>query len=116
MAIDISQYTNQIASAIYGRDVRSSIVNGLLACANTAGLEILGSYDTLAELQAAHPTGSEGDYYLAGLDLYYWINGAWSKVSQFIGTGVKSIAKTSTSGLVDTYTITYTDGTPATWI
>lgn len=31
------------------------------------------------------------------------------------GKGIQSIAKTSTSGLVDTYTITYTDGTTSTY-
>ena len=31
------------------------------------------------------------------------------------GVGITSIEKTSTSGLVDTYTITYTDGTTSTY-
>lgn len=113
--IDISQYTNQIASAIYGRDVRQSIVDGLTACANTAGLEVLGSYASLAELQAAHPTGNTGDYYIAGLDLYYWNGKAWEDVSQFTGVGITGISKTSTSVLNDTYTITYSDSTTSTF-
>lgn len=36
------------------------------------GLQILDSYATLAELQAAHPTGSPGDAYMVGTDLYIW--------------------------------------------
>ena len=36
---------------------------------------IKGSYDTLAELEAAHPTGSEGDAYLVGdpSHVYVWL-------------------------------------------
>ena len=36
------------------------------------GLQILDSYATLAELQEAHPTGSPGDAYMVGTDLYIW--------------------------------------------
>lgn len=31
-----------------------------------------GQYETLSALQAAHPTGSEGDCYLVGTHLYWW--------------------------------------------
>ncbi len=82
--------------------------------------KILGSYDTLAELEAAHPTGSAGDAYLVGSPshLYVWLvddltwhdSGAFSAVAGEDGVGIASIEKTSTEGLVDTYTITYTDG------
>lgn len=37
-----------------------------------AGLEILDRYDTLADLQAAHPTGNPGDAYMVGDHLYIW--------------------------------------------
>ena len=37
-----------------------------------AGLEILDRYATLAELQAAHPTGNPGDAYMVGDHLYIW--------------------------------------------
>ena len=36
------------------------------------GLEILDRYATLAELQAAHPTGNPGDAYMVGDHLYIW--------------------------------------------
>lgn len=36
------------------------------------GVSILGNYDTLAQLQAAHPTGSAGDAYMVGKNLYVW--------------------------------------------
>ena len=37
-----------------------------------AGLEILDRYATLAELEAAHPTGNPGDAYMVGDHLYIW--------------------------------------------
>lgn len=46
---------------------------------------ILGSYNTLAELQAAHPTGSKGDSYMVAGDLYIWNGSAWENVGQIQG-------------------------------
>ena len=37
-----------------------------------AGLDILDRYATLADLQAAHPTGNPGDAYMVGDHLYIW--------------------------------------------
>lgn len=36
------------------------------------GITILGSYGSVAALNAAHPTGAAGDGYLVGIDLYVW--------------------------------------------
>ena len=46
---------------------------------------ILGSYNTLAELQAAHPTGNTGDGYMVGGDLYVWNGSAWEDVGTIQG-------------------------------
>ena len=46
---------------------------------------ILGSYDTVAELEAAHPTGSLGDAYMVAGDLYVWNGSAWENVGQIQG-------------------------------
>ena len=35
-------------------------------------VNILGSYNSLAELKAAHPTGNVGDAYLINGDMYVW--------------------------------------------
>lgn len=51
----------------------------------SSGLSIKGSYDTYEELVQAHPTGSLGDAYIVGDDLYLWVNDAWSNVGQFRG-------------------------------
>ena len=46
---------------------------------------ILGSYNTLAELEAAHPTGNTGDAYMVAGDLYVWNGSAWEDVGQIQG-------------------------------
>ena len=51
-------------------------------------ITILGSYDTEAELIAAHPTGELGEYYLVGMDLYVWSakENRWLNVGSIQGT------------------------------
>jgi len=48
---------------------------------------ILGSYNTLAELKAAHPTGEKGDTYLIKGELYVWCvdNSDWQSVGNIQG-------------------------------
>lgn len=46
---------------------------------------IKGSFDTLAELEAAHPTGNEGDSYLVAGDLYVWEETQWKNVGHIQG-------------------------------
>ena len=58
---------------------------------------ILGSYNTLADLEAAHPTGNAGDSYLVAGYLYVWNGTAWQNVGQIkgdqgdTGTGITAI-------------------------
>jgi len=51
------------------------------------GLEILGNYNSMAELIAAHPTGSAGDAYLVGTDLVVWNTqtNSWEDVGRIQG-------------------------------
>lgn len=49
------------------------------------GITILGSYNTVAELRAAHPTGTLGDAYIVGSDLYVWDGSDWHNVGQIKG-------------------------------
>ena len=46
---------------------------------------ILGSYNTYAELIAAHPTGNVGDGYMVAGDLYVWSGTQWQDVGQIQG-------------------------------
>lgn len=111
---DISQYLANIMSAVYGEDVRGSIhdaidiINQVSEVVLTAGTAITG------------PTSSstgffEDSFYLNTNtnDLWKCVGtDAWTLVGNFEGNGIVSITKTSTSGLVDTYTVTYTKGSP----
>lgn len=46
-----------------------------------------GHYDTLPDLESAHPTGSDGDIYMVGDHLYYWdmVSGAWEDAGSWQG-------------------------------
>lgn len=59
-----------------------------------AGLTILGQYATLQELTTADPTGSAGEAYLVGPDLYVWdsITAGWVDVGNIQGpSGIISV-------------------------
>ena len=66
------------------------------------GLEILGVYDTLADLQTAHPTGDVGDIYLVGTGgsytMYVWDE---DTSSWHDGGAMTSPAPSSTSPAMD---------------
>lgn len=71
------------------------------------GINILGEYPTLADLQAAHPTGNPGNAYMVGTtnpkDLYIWDvgNAAWANQGQLQGVkGDTGDAATITVGSV----------------
>ena len=51
------------------------------------GITILGSYNTEDELYAVYPTGSPGDSYLVGGDLYVWsdTDSSWKNVGNIQG-------------------------------
>jgi hypothetical protein len=51
------------------------------------GIQILGSYASLAALQSAQPTGSAGDGYLISSELYVWdvVNSNWVNVGTIQG-------------------------------
>lgn len=71
-------------------DATSAITKAYIGTDGAAGADgtsvtILGSYNTLAELQAAHPTGSLGDSYIVAGDLYVWDGSAWSNVGAIQG-------------------------------
>lgn len=55
--------------------------------ADGTSVTILGSYNSVAELETAHPTGSPGDAYLIQGNLYVWdaLSGAWVDVGTIQG-------------------------------
>mgnify|MGYP004562065031 CR=1 FL=1 len=69
------------------------------------GVTILGSYDTVAELESEHPTGSAGDSYLVSGDLYVWdaTSNSWKNVGTIQGPkGDPGSAATITVGTTTT--------------
>ena len=102
---DIEQITfTQVTAGTNGQDGTS--------------VTILGSYDTLSALLAAHPTGDAGDAYLIGGRLYVWAvdNGEWEDVGNIqgpkgdSGVGIRSV--TSTYGVSDASSIQPTSWQP----
>jgi phage minor structural protein len=77
-------YANGQSNTSYGVSVRGN--NGTDG-QDGAGLEIKGNYDTMADLIAAHPTGSAGDAYLVGTDLVVWNTqtSSWENVGRIQG-------------------------------
>lgn len=73
--------TTDKSGTTYSRPVMISGRDG----ADGTSVTILGSYNTLAELQAAHPTGNDGDAYMVAGDLYIWNGAAWQNVGQIQG-------------------------------
>ena len=55
--------------------------------ADGTGVSILGSYASLSELQAAHPTGNIGDSYMIDGNLYVWsaTTNTWNNVGSIKG-------------------------------
>lgn len=120
---DISSYLAAIMAAVYGEDVRGSIhdaielINDVSEVVMTTGTAVTG------------PTSSSTGFYSDSLYLNTNTMELWKCVGtnswQSQGTlkgadgdpgnGIVSITKTSTSGLVDTYTILFTDGNSTTF-
>jgi hypothetical protein len=82
------------------------------------GVTILGSYDTVEELELAHPTGNPGDSYLVNGDLYVWDDdgGQWVNVGNIQGpqgpTG--PLGPTGPTGATGSFPTLVDGGTPTT--
>lgn len=118
---NISAYLAAIMAAVYGQDVRSSIhdaieiINEVSEVILTTGTAVTG------------PTSSSTGFFTDSLylntntmELWKCIGtNSWASMGTLKGAdgrGISSITLTSSSGLVDTYTITYDDGsTPNTF-
>ena len=112
--IDISTALQNILKAVYGRDVRESIHDAIYQIDANANEAI-----DLAQIKFGTAVNSPTDP-IAGYaenSVYLNVNtgimwrlegGSWVKKGTF--KSIDSISLTSTSGLIDTYTITFTDG------
>lgn len=110
-----------------------------LEASRQAGFRVRDRYATYELLLAAHPTGEAGDAYAVGTEtdnvVYIWGVDvlAWVNIGPIIGppgpqgnpgatgaagVGIASITRTAgdgSAGSVDTYTITFTNGTSTTY-
>ena len=113
---DISQYLQAILSAVYGEDVRGSIHDAIEIINDVS--EVVLSTGTAVTSASSSSTGFFPDtslYFNTNTKELWKCIGTDSWQSQGLlkgddGVGIASISKTGTAGLVDTYTITYTDG------
>lgn len=112
--IDISTALQNILKAVYGRDVRESIHDAIYqinANANEAIDLAQIKFGTAVNSPTDPITGyAENSVYLNVNTGIMWRleGGSWVKKGTF--KSIDSISLTSTSGLIDTYTITFTDG------
>lgn len=120
---DISSYLAAIMAAVYGEDVRGSIHDAIEIINDVS--EVVLNTGTAVTGPTSSSTGFYKDsFYINTSTMELWkCIGTDSWQSQGVlkgadgddGNGIVSIAKTSTVGLVDTYTITYDDGNTTTY-
>ena len=112
--IDISTALQNILKAVYGRDVRESIHDAIYQIDANANEAI-----DLAQIKFGTAVNSPTDPISGFTENSVYLNvntgimwrlegGSWVKKGTF--KSIDSISLTSTSGLIDTYTITFTDG------
>lgn len=117
---DIDIYLQRIMEAVYGEEVRGSIHDAIDMINKTSEVCISVGTDITG------PTSSSEGYYKKSMylndntwDLWQCTGtNAWTKLGNIKGEpgkGIVSITKTGTTGLTDTYTITYTDDTTSTF-
>ena len=112
--IDISTALQNILKAVYGRDVRQSIHDAIYqinANANEAIDLAQIKFGTAVNSPTDPITGyAENTVYLNVNTGIMWRleGGSWVKKGTF--KSIDSISLSATSGLIDTYTITFTDG------
>lgn len=120
---NISSYLAAILAAVYGEDVRGSI-HDAIDIINKVGEVVLNTGTAVTGPTSSSTGFYDGSFYINTNTMELWKcigTDAWQ--SQGVlkgadganGNGIASIVKTSTVGLVDTYTITYDDGTTTTY-
>ena len=112
---NINTYLQAILQAVYGEDVRGSI-HDAIALINDVS-EVVLSTGTAVTGPTSSSTGFFEDSLYLNLNTYeLWKcigTDTWQSLGILkgpTGNGIDNIRKTGSSGLVDTYTITYTDG------
>ena len=109
---DISQYLQDILDAVYGEDVRHSIYNAIDIINDVS--EVVISAGTAVTSASSSSAGFFDSSLYINTDTYdLWKcigEDSWQNIGNLRGIGIASLVKSSTSGNVDTYTITFDDG------
>lgn len=109
---DISQYLQDILDAVYGEDVRHSIHDAIEIINDVS--EVVISAGTAVTSASSSSAGFFDSSLYINTDTYdLWKcigEDSWQNIGNLRGIGISSLVKTSTSGNVDTYTITFDDG------
>lgn len=73
---------------------------GIPKGADGTSVTILGGYDSLEDLQSAHPTGNPGDAYIVQGDMYIWDGqtNAWLNVGRIKGDTGEGVPQGGTAG------------------
>lgn len=120
---NISTYLAAIMAAVYGEDVRGSI-HDAIDIINKVGEVVLNTGTAVTGPTSSSTGFYEGSFYINTNTMELWkCIGKNSWQSQGVlkgadgtdGSGITSIVKTATVGLVDTYTITFDDGNTTTY-
>lgn len=120
---NISTYLAAIMAAVYGEDVRGSI-HDAIDIINKVGEVVLNTGTAVTGPTSSSTGFYEGSFYINTNTMELWkCIGTNSWQSQGVlkgadgtdGSGITSIVKTATVGLVDTYTITFDDGNTTTY-
>lgn len=120
---NISSYLAAILSAVYGEDVRGSI-HDAIEIINDVSEVVLNTGTAVTSATSSSTGFYDGSFYINTNTMELWkCIGTDSWQSQGVlkgadgadGSGITSIVKTATVGLVDTYTITFDDGNTTTY-
>lgn len=120
---DISSYLAAIMAAVYGEDVRGSI-HDAIDIINKVGEVVLNTGTAVTGPTSSSTGFYDGSFYINTNTMELWkcigtdswqSKGVLKGADGADGNGIVSIVKTGTVGLVDTYTITFDDGSTETY-
>ena len=120
---NISSYLAAILAAVYGEDVRGSI-HDAIDIINKVGEVVLNTGTAVTGPTSSSTGFYDGSFYINTNTMELWkcigtdtwqSQGVLKGADGADGNGITSIVKTATVGLVDTYTITFDDGTTTTY-
>ena len=114
---DISQYLQDILDAVYGEQVRGSI-HDAIEIINDASEVCISAGTAVTSASSSSSGFFENSLYINTNTYDLWKctgTDSWQNIGNLRGIGIASLVKTSTSGNVDTYTITFDDGNTETF-